>query len=59
LTIEEFCARNRISKQFYYKLRAKGQAPTEMRLGTRVLISKEAAEEWRRRLQTTPPSPAA
>jgi hypothetical protein len=48
LTIEEFCQRHRISITFYYKLRSLGQAPAEMRLGTRVLISKEAAEEWRR-----------
>lgn len=50
MTVNEFCARNRISKQFYYKLRARGDGPTEMRLGSRVLISKEEAADWRRRM---------
>lgn len=58
LSIEEFCARHRISKQFYYKLRAEGRGPTEIRLGSRVLISKEAAEDWRRRMQEAPPKEA-
>jgi hypothetical protein len=57
LTIDEFCLRNRISKQFYYKLRAMGQTPIESRLGAKVLITKEAAEEWRRNLLS--PRPAA
>jgi predicted DNA-binding transcriptional regulator AlpA len=60
LSIEEFCLRNRISRQFYYMLREKGQGPTEIRLGARVLISKEAADEWRRRMQEQQdPPPAA
>jgi predicted DNA-binding transcriptional regulator AlpA len=50
MRIEEFCERNRISRQFYYLLRERGQGPTEIRLGGRVLISKEAADEWRRQL---------
>jgi predicted DNA-binding transcriptional regulator AlpA len=54
LTIEEFCLRNRISRQFYYDLREKGHGPAEIRLGSRrVLISKEAADEWRRVMQST------
>ena len=46
-TIAEFCERNRISTQFYYKLRAEGRAPRELRLGSRVLITKEDAAAWR------------
>ena len=46
-TIGEFCERNRISKPFYYKLRAEGRAPRELRLGSRVLITKEDAVAWR------------
>jgi hypothetical protein len=48
LTIVEFCQRNRISRQFYYKLRRRGEGPSEIRLGNKVLIAKEAAENWRR-----------
>ena len=51
MTISEFAARHRISKQFYYKLRAAGQGPTEMRIGSRVLISKDAAEAWRAKME--------
>jgi hypothetical protein len=49
-TVEEFCQRHRISVGFYHKLRKDRRGPREMRLGTRVLISREAAEEWRRKM---------
>lgn len=45
-SIEEFCERHRISKQLYYKKR--GEMPPSFRIGTRVLISREAAAVWRR-----------
>jgi hypothetical protein len=45
-TVNEFCARHRISVQLYYKNRQ--QMPRTFRIGTRVLISKEAAAAWRR-----------
>lgn len=48
-TIAEFCARNgKISRAFYFKLRSEGLGPRELRLGTRVLITAEAAADWRR-----------
>ena len=46
--IDEFCARHRISPQLFYKLRPKGLMPVTFNVGTRVLISKEAAAAWRR-----------
>jgi predicted DNA-binding transcriptional regulator AlpA len=49
LSIPIFCARHGISRGTYYNLRAAGLGPNEMRLGTRVLISRESAAEWRRR----------
>ena len=45
-TIEEFCRRHRISVQLFYKF--KDEMPLTFRVGTRVLISKEAAAAWRR-----------
>jgi hypothetical protein len=48
LSVAEFCRRNGISKPFYYKLRDQGLTPDEIRLGARVLITREAAEQWRR-----------
>ena len=47
-SIPQFCAAHGISRPFYYSLKAQGIAPREMRMGTRVLISQEAAAEWRR-----------
>lgn len=45
-SVAEFCQRHRISIQLFYKF--KDQMPATFRVGTRVLISKEAAAAWRR-----------
>jgi hypothetical protein len=45
-TVNEFCARHRISVQLFYKNRK--EMPRTFNVGTRVLISKEAAAAWRR-----------
>jgi hypothetical protein len=45
-SVEEFCRRNRISVQLFYKFR--NEMPVTFRVGTRLLISKEAAAAWRR-----------
>jgi hypothetical protein len=45
-TVNEFCARHRISVQLFYKNRKK--MPRTFNVGARVLISKEAAAAWRR-----------
>ena len=45
-TVNEFCARHRFSVQLFYKNRK--QMPRTFKVGTRVLISKEAAAAWRR-----------
>ncbi|MGY8679770.1 hypothetical protein Q2941_18520 [Bradyrhizobium sp. UFLA05-153] len=47
-SIEEFCRRHSISVAFYYKLRDLGLTPREMEKGARVLITREAAADWRR-----------
>ena len=47
-TISEFCQAHRISRAYYFKLRHQGLAPREMHVGTRVIISGEAAADWRR-----------
>jgi hypothetical protein len=47
-TVKEFCAAHSMSVAFYYVLKAKGEGPREMRLNSKVLISWEAAEAWRR-----------
>lgn len=50
-SIAEFCTRHRIGKTTYYELKNSGKGPLEMKIGSRVLISVEAAEAWRRRME--------
>lgn len=45
LSIAEFCRRNSMSVQMFYK--TPGQMPETFRLGTRRLITREAAARWR------------
>jgi len=45
-SVAEFCSRHRISVQLFYKTRK--QMPRTFNVGTRVLISREAATAWRR-----------
>jgi hypothetical protein len=47
-TINEFCQAHGISPAMYYKLKAQGLGPLEMKVGSRRLISFEAAAAWRR-----------
>jgi hypothetical protein len=47
-SVDEFCTRHRFSSQLFYKLQPLGLMPATFRLGTRVLISREAAAAWRR-----------
>ena len=47
-SIAEFCKAHRISESMYFKMRAQGLGPVEMIVGTRRLISWEAAAAWRR-----------
>ena len=47
-SIDEFCAEHGISRAMFYKLRAQGKAPRLMAIGSRRLISAEAAAAWRR-----------
>jgi hypothetical protein len=47
-SIDEFCRRHGISHGTYYNLRTLGLGPREARAMTRVLITKEAAADWRR-----------
>jgi hypothetical protein len=47
-SIAEFCRAHGISESMYFKMRAQGLGPREMSVGTRKLISLEAAAAWRR-----------
>jgi hypothetical protein len=47
-TVPQFCEDWLISLSFYFKLKRHGQAPRELRIGTRTLITAEAEAEWLR-----------
>lgn len=51
--INSFCARHSISRTMYFLLREKGRGPEEKRINdSRILITREAAESWRRKQKT-------
>jgi excisionase family DNA binding protein len=47
-TIPQFCERHGISRSGLYNALKNGEGPRVMKVGNRVLISREAAEAWRR-----------
>ncbi len=52
--IIEFCQRHGLSRSSFYNLEKIGQAPRCMRVGARIMISKEAAADWRREREAAP-----
>jgi hypothetical protein len=49
MSIREFCAQHGgISEDLFFKMQREGWGPTVMHVGSRTLISYEAAERWRR-----------
>lgn len=50
-TIAEFCAEHRVSRTHLYMMVKAGKGPRLMKLGRRVLISVEAAADWRRAVE--------
>jgi hypothetical protein len=58
-TIKEFCQAFRFSQASYFKLKREGKGPREMKIGTRVLITVEAAQEWARKCESAGASQSA
>jgi predicted DNA-binding transcriptional regulator AlpA len=64
--VDGFCDAHSISRSLLYKMFRDGTGPRIMRIGARVLISKESAAEWRRdrekaapvKVENGPPPPA-
>ncbi len=52
-TVSDFCREHGISRGLFYNLIREGKGPRIIKAGRRTLISKEAAEEWRRRREST------
>jgi predicted DNA-binding transcriptional regulator AlpA len=51
MSIKQFCADHGISRSFFYKLIQLGRGPRLSKLGTRTLVSADAAADWRRGLE--------
>jgi hypothetical protein len=51
-TIAEFCEAHRVSRSKLYQLWDAGVGPRIMRVGKKVIISSEAAADWRRARET-------
>jgi hypothetical protein len=47
-TVSEFCDAHRISRSKLYELWAAGVGPRFVRIGTKKIITIEAAADWRR-----------
>jgi predicted DNA-binding transcriptional regulator AlpA len=47
-TVNEFCEAHRISRAKLYCMWGDGTGPRRMKIGTKTLISVEAAADWRR-----------
>jgi len=45
-TIPEFCTAYRFSRAMYFKEKRAGRGPRELKVGRRVVITKEAAADW-------------
>jgi hypothetical protein len=51
MSIPQFCTAHNISEGFYYKMKKQKLNPREMKVGTRTLITFEAAADWRAKRQ--------
>ena len=46
-SVKQFCARHNISISMFTKLCSSGRGPRIMKVGSRTLVSREAAADWR------------
>ncbi len=51
-SVTDFCREHGISRGLFYSLLREGRGPRVIKAGRRTLISREAAEEWRRRMES-------
>jgi hypothetical protein len=59
LTIDGFCAAEKISRQFLYKLWKAGKGPRSYHIGAARRISHQARTEWRQQLEAASDTAAA
>jgi predicted DNA-binding transcriptional regulator AlpA len=53
-SIEQFCARNSISRALFYKMRKAGTAPRLAYIGSKPIVSVEAERDWIRAREAAP-----
>ena len=53
-TVNEFCDAHRISRSKLYELWSAGVGPRFIRVGTKKIITNEAAADWRREGEANP-----
>jgi hypothetical protein len=58
MSIREFCRLHGISEDQFYKMKREGWGPTTMKVGSRTLVSHEAAAGWRREREIAATNPA-
>ena len=51
-SVADFCREHGISRGLFYRLLREGRGPRVIKAGRRTLVSREAAEEWRRRMES-------
>ena len=49
--VPQFCAAHSISRSLFYLMQRNGRGPRTFKAGRRTLVSREAAEEWRARME--------
>jgi predicted DNA-binding transcriptional regulator AlpA len=50
-SVSAFCEAHHIARSFFYQLLPEGRAPRVTKLGRRTFVTREAAAEWRRRIE--------
>ena len=58
-TIDEFCFANGFSRATYYNLKADGEAPDEMRVRGKIIITDETDAKWRKKRAAAKVAPRA
>lgn len=50
-SVSAFCKAHHIARSFLYQLLREGRGPRVTKLGRRTFVTREAAAEWRRRIE--------
>jgi hypothetical protein len=54
-SVDEFCHAHNLSRALFYKLVKAGKGPRLMKVGTRTMITCEAAADWRKSMEVVNP----